>query len=139
MATTGEHDDELRMVLQRVARSIRRNRTRDALTGSHLAILFVLEAGELSPSEIAEIERVTPPSMNRALNTLEKADLVVRHPDAHDARRVRVSLTPAGAATVAETRALRTEWFSQRMLELTEAERGLLIAALPVLRRIAEH
>ncbi len=49
-----------------------------------------------SPSELAAHERVTPPSMNRTLNGLEKAGLVARHPADDDARRVRVSITPAG-------------------------------------------
>src|SRR5690242_6992393 len=120
MAAVREEDDEVRMVLQRVARRIRANRNRDDLTASHLSVLFLLEADDHSPSELADLERVTPPSMNRTLNTLERAGLVIRHRDEHDARRVRVSLTPAGSATVAETRALRTEWFSQRLHDLTD-------------------
>ena len=137
--TTDSQDDELRMVLQRVARSIRRNRNRDDLTDSHLGVLFLLEGGDRSPSDLAAMERVTPPSMNRTLNALEGAGLVERLPDASDARRVRVVLTGAGAVTAAETRALRTEWFSQRMHDLSEAEREALLAAVPVLRRIAEQ
>jgi DNA-binding MarR family transcriptional regulator len=139
MAAADEQDDEVRMVLQRVARRIRRNRNRDDLTASHLSVLFLLEAGYRSPSELADLERVSPPSMNRTLNTLERAGLLVRHRDELDARRVRVSLTEPGAATVAQTRALRTEWFSQRMHDLSEAEREALLAAVPVLRRIAEQ
>lgn len=138
MGAAEEQDNELRMVLQRVARSIRRNRNRDDLTVSHLSVLFLLEDADRSPSELADIERVSPPSMNRTLNTLERAELVARRPDGRDARRILVSLTAAGAAAVAETRALRTEWFAQRMSELSASERALLIGALPVLRRIAE-
>ncbi|CAN5367996.1 hypothetical protein BH09ACT5_BH09ACT5_24610 [soil metagenome] len=139
MEDTAGSDDELRMVLQRVARSIRRNRNRDDLTPSHLAVLFLLEERPCSPSELAELERVTPPSMNRTLNTLQEAGLVVRQRDSEDARRVRVELTPAGAAAAEETRALRTEWFARRMTELTAEERATLEAALPVLRRIVEQ
>ena len=134
-----EMDDfrELRMALQRVARSIRRNRDR-GITDSHLAVLFRLEARDHSPGELADLELVTPPSMNRTLNCLEQAGHIERHRDAQDARRVRVTITAAGGAAVRETRALRTEWFSERMQMLDPGERAILEAALPVLHRIAD-
>ena len=41
------------------------------MSDSQLGVLFHLETGAHSPSELAEHERVTPPSMNRTLNGLE--------------------------------------------------------------------
>ena len=131
-------DEELRILFQRVARRIRNNRSDDDLSDSQLGVLFQLEEGDRSPSELAAHERVTPPSMNRTLNGLERAGLVARHPATDDARRVRVTITSAGLAQIAETRALRTAWFSQRLSELTPAERRALEAVTPLLRRIAE-
>jgi DNA-binding MarR family transcriptional regulator len=132
------NDDELRILIQKVARRIRNNRASDDLGDSQLGVLFRLEGGDQSPGELAAHERVTPPSMNRTLNGLERAGLVARHPADDDARRVRVSLTPAGRAQIAETRALRTAWFSQRLADLTADERRALEVVTPILRRLSE-
>jgi DNA-binding MarR family transcriptional regulator len=131
-------DEELRLLIQKVARRIRNNRASDDFSDSQLGVLFELEEGDHAPSELAAHERVTPPSMNRTLNGLEQAGLVARYPADDDARRVRVSITPAGLAQIAETRALRTAWFSQRLADLTRDERRALEAVTPVLRRLAE-
>ena len=133
------NDEELRILIQKVARRIRNNRASDDLGDSQLGVLFRLEGGDQSPGELAAHERVTPPSMNRTLNGLEQAGLVARHPAIDDARRVRVSLTPAGRAQIAETRALRTAWFSQRLAALTADERRALLAVTPILRRLADE
>jgi DNA-binding MarR family transcriptional regulator len=131
-------DDELRVLIQRVARRIRNNRGDAALSDSQLGVLFHLEIDDHSPTELAAQERVSPPSMNRTLNGLEHAGLVQRSPSDDDARRVRVSITEAGLAQIAETRALRTAWFSQRLAELSPDERRTLQAAAPLLRRLAQ-
>ncbi len=133
------NDEELRILIQKVARRIRNNRASDDLGDSQLGVLFRLEGGDQSPGELAAHERVTAPSMNRTLNGLEQAGLVARHPAIEDARRVRVSLTPAGRAQIAETRALRTAWFSQRVADLTADERRALLAVTPILRRLADE
>lgn len=131
-------DEELRILIQKVARRIRNNRASDDLSDSQLGVLFFLEDAAHSPSELAAHERVTPPSMNRTLNGLEQAGLVERTPSDDDARRVRVTITAAGHAQIAETRALRTAWFSQRFADLSPDERRALEAATPVLRRLAQ-
>jgi DNA-binding MarR family transcriptional regulator len=138
MADANDHE-ELRLLIQKVARRIRNNRSSADLSDSHLGVLFQLEThGDRSPGELAEHERVTPPSMNRTLNGLENAGLVARHPAEDDARRVRVTLTPAGLALIAETRALRSAWFAERLAALTPDERRAIEAAIPVLRHLAE-
>lgn len=132
------NDEELRLLIQKVARRIRNNRADDDLSDSQLGVLFRLEGGDHSPTELAAHERVTPPSMNRTLNGLERAGLIARTPSDDDARRVRVSITPAGRAQILATRALRTAWFSQRLADLTPDERRALEAVTPILRRLSE-
>lgn len=130
-------DEELRILIQRVARRIRNNRAGED-SDTRLGVLFRLAEEDFSPSELAAHDRVTPPSMNRTLNGLERDGLVARTPAEDDARRVRVSITASGRARIAETRALRTAWFAQQLDQLTEDERRTLEAATPVLRRLAE-
>ncbi|MFC5502427.1 MarR family winged helix-turn-helix transcriptional regulator [Lysinimonas soli] len=132
------NDEQLRILLQRVARRIRNNRADGAMSDSQLGVLFQLEKASSTPSRLAEHERVSPPSMNRTLNTLENAGLVARSVSPDDARKVLVTITPAGTGLIAETRRLRTAWFTRQLAELSAAERTALEAVIPVLRRIAE-
>lgn len=132
-------DDELRMLLQRVARRIRNNRADGTMSDAKLGVLFRLEVSPAAPGVLAERERVTPPSMNRTLNALEQSGLVTRSPDPDDARKVIVTVTEAGLALIRETRRLRTRWFSQQVAALPQDERAALEAVIPVLRRIAEE
>lgn len=129
-------EEELRIVIQRVSRGIRNNRG-DGVSDSQLAVLVDLDLrGPLGPSELAALEHVTPPSMNRTLNGLETAGLVTRSKSSDDARKVIVELTPAGAGLLVETRRLRTAWFSRRLEALSADERESLLAVTPILRKL---
>ncbi len=129
-------EDELRIAIQQVSRGIRNNRG-DEISDSQLAVLVDLSLhGPLTPSEIAALEHVTPPSMNRTINGLEGAGLVTRAKSSEDARKVIVELTPAAIELLAETRRLRTAWFSRRLETLTAAERETLLAVAPILRKL---
>ena len=131
-------DEELRVLLQRVARRIRNNVADGTMSDAKMGVLFRLKSGPATPGQLAERERITPPSMNRTLNTLEQAGLVSRQPDPDDARKVIVTITAAGRGLIAETRRLRTAWFTQQLAGLTPQERAALEAVVPVLQRIAE-
>jgi len=129
-------EDELRIAIQVVSRSIRRNRG-DEVSDSQLSVLFDLDfGGPLAPSELAALEHVTPPSMNRTVNALEAAGLVTRSKSGADGRKVIVELSPAGVELLAETRRLRTAWFSRRVESLTAEERSALLAVTPILRKL---
>jgi DNA-binding MarR family transcriptional regulator len=132
-------DEELRVLIQKVARRIRAERAGEGITDTQLGVLWQLETrGRCTPGALAEFERVSPPSMNRSLNSLEAAGFVRRDPSDEDARQVWVSLTPAGDELIAETRRLRTAWFHRQLDSLQPEERALLEAARPVLRKLAE-
>ena len=131
-------DDELRIMLQRIARRIRVNRADGDVGDSQLSVLFHLDVrGPLTPSQLAALEHVTPPSMNRTVNGLEEAGLISRERDADDARKVLVTLTPEASAVITETRRLRSVWFSDELANLSAEERAALDDALPALRKLA--
>lgn len=132
-------DQELRVLIQKVARRIRNERSDESITDSQLGVLLRLaDDGRCTLGSLAEKERVSAPAMNRTVNALEAAGFVRRDPSDEDARRVWVTITPAGETLLAETRALRTQWFHDRLDELTEEERAALEAARPVLRKLAD-
>ena len=135
----GRDDEELRMVLQRLVRRIRANRGDESIGDTQIGVLFLLDKnGDSTPSGLAEHEHVSPPSMNRTLNGLERAGYVTRSPSTDDARRVNVALTVEGRNLIRETRRLRTAWLSRRLAELDAVELGALEHAIPVLRRLAD-
>ncbi len=132
-------DEELRMVLQRLVRRIRANRGDESIGDTQTGVLFLLDKiGDSAPSKLAEHEHVSPPSMNRTLNGLERAGYITRSPSPDDARKVIVALTDEGRNLIGETRRLRTAWFSRRLAELDAAELAVLDRAMPVLRRLAD-
>lgn len=137
--TNENRDDELRLLIQKVSRRIRVNRADEGITDGQLGVLFHLERdGVRTPSELAADEHVTPPSMNRTLNAMEAAGWIRRAPSGDDGRKVLITLTDAGLEVIAETRRLRTVWFSQRLAELSDDERAALDAVMPTLRKLAQ-
>lgn len=131
---------ELRVALTRAVRRLRWERSSDRITDGQYSVLAALSnSGPMTPSALAERERVQPPPMTRTVNHLAEAGLVRRDPHPTDGRQVLVSITPAGEAEVRETRRRRTEWLARRLAELTPAERETLAAATTILRRITDQ
>ena len=128
----------LRLSSMRLARRLRVERGSDDYTLSQLAVLGSLDRqGEATVGELANLERVKPPSMTRIVNSLVEAGMVTRRPHATDGRQVVVELTDAARAVLAEDRRRRNAWLSQRLAELTDDERALLARAAPLLDRLA--
>lgn len=132
-------EDELRVLIQKVARRIRAERASEGVSDSQLGVLLRLASdGRSTPSGLATAEKVSAPSMNRTLNALEAASLVQRAPSDDDARCVWVTLTPRGEQVITETRRMRQQWFHDQLATLTDAERSALEEVRPLLRRLAD-
>jgi DNA-binding MarR family transcriptional regulator len=129
---------ELRVSLMRSVRRLRAERSDEDLTDTQYGVLAALDRqGSMSPGELAENERVQPPSMTRTVAALAELGLVTRSVHPVDRRQIVVTLTPAGAAVVRETRRRRTAWLARRLAELTPHEREVLAEASEILRRVA--
>jgi DNA-binding MarR family transcriptional regulator len=137
MTRTAELASELRVAVMRLARRLRTERPDTGLTLTQIATLGTIDRhGSLTPREIAEHERVRPPSMTRVLAGLEQLGLIVRTPHDHDGRQHLVSLTKAAQDLLREDKRRREAWLAQRLAELTVEERELLAAAAPIIDRI---
>jgi DNA-binding MarR family transcriptional regulator len=129
----------LRMSVMRLARRLRAQRSDQSLTLSQLAALATLERhGPMTPGELAEHEKVQPPSMTRILGTLEEHGLVQRTPHPTDGRQQLVSITRQAVTMLRDDRRRRDAWLAKRLAELTAGERAALRAAAPVLERLAQ-
>ncbi|WP_227496965.1 MarR family winged helix-turn-helix transcriptional regulator [Planctomonas psychrotolerans] len=144
-SASADHDDasalsrELRVAVMRVSRRLRAERANDEVSDAQFAVLgFLFRDGPLTPGALSELERVSPPSMNRTVNCLADAGLVTREAAPSDGRKVLVTLTEAGRNTVLETRRRRSAWLYARLAELSPADRSVLTDAAVLLQGIAD-
>ena len=127
---------DLRIACMRIARRVRFE-SDSAVAPHQFSVLVRLDEGPRTPKELAAIEKVSAPSMSRTVNALVDLGLVARADDPTDGRQVILSLTPAGLATIKETRRKRHQWFATRLDTLTDDERALLVQATALLERVA--
>ncbi len=133
----------LRISVSRLARRLRAERLakglEPGLSDTQLAALAALERhGDMTPGELADHEKVQPPSMTRVIAALEERGLVTRGPHATDRRQVELTVTEPGRAVVQQSRKLREAWLAQRLRELTPQERATLRAAAPILEKLSQ-
>lgn len=138
-AKTLQLASELRVSAMRLARRLRAERPDFGLSLTQLATLATIERhGPMSPGEVADHERVQPPSMTRVLAVLEEGGLVLRSAHPSDRRQHLLSLTPSGKDLLREDRRRREAWLAVRLAELTAEERATLHAAAPIIDRITQ-
>ena len=132
---------ELRLSVMRLRRRLATERHPDNdLSLTAMAVLGVLHrAGDLTLGELAEHERVRPPSMTRTVQGLEEEGYVVRRPHESDGRASVVALTDTGRSRVLADRRRRDAWLATRLADLTTEERDVLRAAAPLLDRLAQE
>lgn len=131
--TDAEIAARLRLSATRLARRLRQEGG-TGLTPSQLsALAAVHNHGPLTLGELADHERVAPPSITKVAAKLERDGLLTRTPDATDRRVHRVATTKAGAALIVETRRRKTTWLTGRVRELDPADQARLAEALDVL------
>lgn len=134
---TTELASALRLSVMRLARRLRQERADLSLSLNQLATLAVLDRhGPLTPRELAEHERVQPPSMTRILAALEDRGLVIRTPHPTDGRQHLVSLTAQARQMLREDRRRRDAWLSLRLAELSPQDRAVLSQAVTILDRL---
>src|SRR6266567_5593009 len=133
----------MRISVSRLARRLRVERLglggpETALSDIQLAALAALERkGAMTPGELAEHEKVQPPSMTRVIAVLEERGLVLREPHSTDRRQVLLTVTQDGRDLVQRVRRRREAWLAQRLQELTPEERQILRQAAPILEKIS--
>ena len=110
-----------------------------ALSDIQLAALSALERHEaMTPGELADYEKVQPPSMTRVIAVLEERGLVRRSAHPTDRRQVVLTVTDEGRALVDRIRRRKEAWLTQRMQELSPEEVEILRAAAPILEKLSQ-
>jgi DNA-binding MarR family transcriptional regulator len=129
----------LGIATMRLARRLRVERTDETLGLTQLSALASLDRyGPLSPTALAEQERVQPPSMTRVIAALEGRGFVEREAHPSDRRQSVIAITGSGKRLVEEDRKRRQAWLARLIDELDDSQRAHLIEVVPILQRLAE-
>jgi DNA-binding MarR family transcriptional regulator len=128
----------LRDSITRFNRRVRQARPIGDLTATQLSALTSLQlGGALTPRELADTERVQPPTMTKIVAKLEERGLVQRSPHPTDGRQVILAATEEGRAVLDRTERARDEWLARRLGELGQEERQTLLRAAEILQKLA--
>jgi DNA-binding MarR family transcriptional regulator len=128
--------NDLRLACMRISRRVRFEST-DIVAPHQFSVMARLEETPRTPRELADIERVSAPSMSRTVAALVERGLVLRADDPTDGRQVILSLTLEGARTLKHIRRRRDEWMASRIKGLSTEEREVLARASEILLRVA--
>ena len=116
---------QFRMEVLRLARRIGEDRAADAIGIAQFEVLTHLhDRGSTTPGELARLESVTPPAINRTVNALEAAGLVRRVGDPDDGRRIIVEVTDDGHTLIEETRRQRNARMRAEFARLSREDRA---------------
>jgi len=128
----------LRLVVTRLARRLRQESGGGLTPSQTSALATVARHGPVTPSELADLERVKRPTATRVIGGLEEAGLVAREPDPTDGRVCRVQATGAGNELLAELRSRKTAYLAQRLARLDQTELATLERAASLIERLLE-
>lgn len=134
-----DHDElgRLRRAVLRLTRRMRQQ-VHTGVTPAQLSALAVIDRrGPLPLGELAAAEEIQPPSMSRIVACLERDGYVQRTVDPADRRLALLAATPRARQELRRVRKARNDWLGAQLDQLDEADRALLIAALPVLERLS--
>ena len=132
----------LRMAIVRTSRRLRQEAAGAVgeLTPTSAAALATVERhGPLTPSELAEMERVKRPTATRTLRVLTEAGLVERAADPDDGRSALVSITAAGRDRLRRLRGRKNAYLARRMRDLPAADVETLERAAGILEGLLEE
>lgn len=130
---------ELRPVLLRLARELRKETEQLGVTARQATLLWLVKRSPgLSLAELAAEEGISPPAMSGHVDRLEKAGLIERERSSDDRRRVGLRLTDEGERLMRRVRARRTTWLAGRLRTLDPEALEAIEAAIPALLSLVE-
>ena len=129
----------LRLDISRMARRLRQEAGAELSPSQTAALVTIERHGPLTPSELAERERVQRPTVTRVLARLEEAGLVVRAADPQDRRCSLVSISDDGRALLGAMRERKDAFLARRIDALEPADREALDRAAAIIERMLKE
>jgi DNA-binding MarR family transcriptional regulator len=137
--TTTDLARSLGLTLLRFGRSLRQRSDVELSPSLVSALVAVNRHGPITPSELAEHERVKRPTATRFIACLEHGGLVSRTADPDDGRSYRVAVTPPGVELLVSARRRQDAYLAERLGMLDPDDLDTLERATGILERLVEE
>lgn len=134
--TSPELASRLRIAITRTARRLRQESSAGLSPSLTSALITIDRHGPLTPSKLAEVERIQRPTATRLIARLEADGLVERSADPRDARSRLIGPTRAGTRKLAGIRTRKNAYLARRLKKLSPEELRTLEAAAEILERM---
>jgi DNA-binding MarR family transcriptional regulator len=131
----------LRVVISRLIKILRNEMKHDELLSltERSTLALVYQYGEILPSELAVMEKVTKQSMSQIINKLLKVGYIKKTPSRMDKRKVIITITAVGKRSIDTQRHEKEEWLAKSISEKTTAkEKEVLVNAIKVLTKLVD-
>ena len=130
----------LRNAIVRTSRALRQEAAGESgLSPTQTSVLASINrSGPVTPSELADLERVKRPTMTRTLGCLEREGLIERTPDPADGRSSLVAVNDAGRERLSRLRRRKSAYLARRLRKLDPEEVETLARAAALLERMRE-
>jgi DNA-binding MarR family transcriptional regulator len=128
----------LRWAITRMARRLRQEAGTDLGPSQVAALATVDRHGPLSPSELAELERIKRPTATRIVRHLEEGGLVERVNHPADGRSSILSVTAHGRSLLKRLRERKTAYLAKRLGAMDAEDRRTLERAAELLEGMLE-
>jgi DNA-binding MarR family transcriptional regulator len=125
-------------VIARTARRLRQEAGTELSPTQTAALATIERHGPLTPSVLADLERVQRPTATRIVARLTDEALVERAIDPTDGRSFTVTATPKGRALLGKLRTRKNVYLARRLRHLDDADLASLEGAADVLERLLE-
>jgi DNA-binding MarR family transcriptional regulator len=140
---TTEIAARLRLAIVRTARRLRQQAQGPESTELSPTLTSALATidrhGPMTPSELADWERVKRPTATRTVSRLEELGLVAKTPDPSDGRGCLIASTAEGRALMKRLRSRKNAYLANRISELDDADFDTLARAADILERLVEN
>jgi DNA-binding MarR family transcriptional regulator len=108
------------------------------LTFTQLRILLAIEYGKDQIGKLARSAHVAQPAMSKIVDHLIRVGLARRDPHPTDRRRIRLSLTPKGAAMTGRVRLKAAEKYVDAIKSLSPNDQRKLVEGVAVIFDVIE-
>jgi DNA-binding MarR family transcriptional regulator len=131
--------EQLRPVVMRLSRELRREVRLLGVTSGQVSLLFTIDRQPgVGVRELAAQEHVSPAAMSRHIRTLVDRGLIRREGDPADGRRHRLHVTDEGKQVIRRVKSRRTEWLAERLRMLPEGDLEAIGGAISPLWRLLD-
>ncbi len=136
VAAQAEH---LRVSVARTARRLRQEADSGLSPTLAAALATIDRHGPITPSELADRERVKRPTATRLVAALEEQGLVLRTADPDDGRSSVIAASAAGRRLLSSTRERKDVFLARRLEALSEEDRATLDRAATLLEGLLDR